>query len=133
MPAPIIALIGAGRMGAALVRGWLAAGTQSQIIIVTPRPSDEVSGWAAAGKITLNPEPAPADIVVLSVKPQVFASTIEDTSPLIGPDTLVVSVMAGVLVKQLAVIRVDTRGAGHAQHTGRHRAGCHRDYRAAGR
>lgn len=65
MPAPTIALIGAGRMGAALVRGWLAAGTQSQIIIVTPRPSDEVSGWAAAGKTTLNPEPGPADIVVL--------------------------------------------------------------------
>tara|TARA_R110000787_G_scaffold89906_2_gene190270 strand:+ start:2244 stop:3050 length:807 start_codon:yes stop_codon:yes gene_type:complete len=102
MPAPTIALIGAGRMGAALVRGWLAAQTRSPIIIVTPRPSDEVSGWAADGKVTLNPPPAPADIVVLSVKPQVFAATTEDTSPFIGPDTLVVSVMAGVLLKQMA-------------------------------
>lgn len=109
MPAPTIALIGAGRMGAALVRGWLAAGTQSQIIIVTPRPSDEVSGWADEGRVTLNPEPAPADIVVLSVKPQVFAATIEDTSSFIGPDTLVVSVMAGVLLKQLAASFESTR------------------------
>lgn len=42
MRAPTIALIGAGRMGAALVRGWLAAGIQSWFIIVTPRPSHEV-------------------------------------------------------------------------------------------
>ncbi|WP_340691740.1 pyrroline-5-carboxylate reductase [Hyphomonas sp.] len=109
MPAPTIALIGAGRMGAALVRGWLAAGTKSEIIIVTPRPSDEVSGWAADGKVTLNPESAPADIVVLSVKPQVFATTIAETSPFIGPDTLVVSVMAGVLLKQLAASFESTR------------------------
>ena len=50
MPAPTIVLIGAGRMGAALVRGWLAAETKSPIIIVTPRPSDEVSGWADEGR-----------------------------------------------------------------------------------
>tara|TARA_R110000782_G_scaffold190178_1_gene280088 strand:+ start:259 stop:1065 length:807 start_codon:yes stop_codon:yes gene_type:complete len=109
MPAPTIALIGAGRMGAALVRGWLAAGTQSEIIIVTPRPSAEVAGWADEGRVTLNPEPVPADIVVLSVKPQVFAASIEDTSPFIGPDTLVVSVMAGVLLKQLAASFESTR------------------------
>jgi pyrroline-5-carboxylate reductase len=43
------------------------------------------------------------------VKPQVFAASIEDTSPLIGPDTLVVSVMAGVLLKQLAASCQSTR------------------------
>lgn len=89
-------------MGAALVRGWLAAGIQSRFIIFTPRPSDEVSAWAESGKVTLNPEPAPAEIVILSLKPQIFATSIADTSPFIGPDTLVVSVMAGVLLKQLA-------------------------------
>ena len=109
MPAPTIALIGAGRMGAALVRGWLAAGTGSPIIIVDPSPSEEVSGWASAGKVVLNPAPEPADIVVLSVKPQVFASTIEDTSPFIGPDTLVLSVMAGILLKQLAASFASSR------------------------
>lgn len=40
--------------------------------------------------------------MVLSVKPQIFAASIADTSPFVGPDTLVVSVMAGVLLKQLA-------------------------------
>jgi len=103
MPAPTIALIGAGRMGAALVRGWLTAGTGLSITIIDPAPSGEVTGWASAGKVKLNPAPEPADIVVLSVKPQVFASTLDDTAPFIGPDTLVLSVMAGILLKQLAV------------------------------
>ncbi|KCZ88349.1 pyrroline-5-carboxylate reductase [Hyphomonas johnsonii] len=100
--APTIALIGAGRMGAALARGWLASGKGAQIRIIDPSPSDEVAGWAAAGKVVLNPPPAPVDIAVLAVKPQMFDAVAQGAAGYIGPDTLVLSIMAGVLLKQLA-------------------------------
>ena len=100
--APTIVLIGAGSMGAALVRGWLAAKTKSRIILIDPSPSEEVSGWAEAGKVQLNSAPQPADILVLSVKPQMFTSVVADVAAFVGSKTLIVSVMAGILMKQLA-------------------------------
>ena len=99
---PSIVLIGAGRMGAALARGWLNGEQKRKIAIVEPRPSDEISAWAETGKIVLNPKPAPAAIVVLAIKPQQFASISETALAFTGPKTLAVSIMAGVRIAQIA-------------------------------
>ena len=97
-----IALIGAGRMGSALANGWLAGKAKRDIRIADPKPSEEVSAWAEAGKVILNPEPAPVSVLVVAVKPQIFPKAAESLKAWIGPDTLVISIMAGTRIKQLS-------------------------------
>ncbi len=98
-----ITLIGAGRMGAALAGGWLKAGLGGQIDIVEPRPGEMVQGWADAGQVRLNPPVEAADILVIAVKPQVFGQLADEIAARAGPDTLVLSIMAGVSLATLAV------------------------------
>lgn len=91
-----ITLIGAGRMGMAMASGWLEDKNRPSVEIVDPSVGDLVAGWADAGTITLNPAPAPADVLVIAVKPQIFQNASSDIAARVGPATLVVSVMAGI-------------------------------------
>lgn len=97
-----ISILGCGRMGSAMVQGWLRADPKPEISVFAPRPTPQVSDWVSKGEVALNPERAPADILVLAVKPQVFGPLAEETRDLIGPETLVVSVMAGWSIDQMA-------------------------------
>jgi pyrroline-5-carboxylate reductase len=106
MDTPAVALLGAGQMGGALVRGWIKAIRRGGGLTLTVRepnfdPALEQELIAAGAEI--NPQQAgPADVVVLAVKPQIFNSMIEDAKAFIGPDTLVLSIMAGVTIAQLS-------------------------------
>ncbi|MFN7178317.1 pyrroline-5-carboxylate reductase [Hyphomonas sp.] len=100
--APTLALIGAGRMGSALARGWLRAKAKRQILIAEPRPSGEVQGWAAEGRVLLNPPAQAATTLVLAVKPQQFAAIADSAKAFAGSRTLVVSIMAGVRIAQIS-------------------------------
>ncbi|HEX5005967.1 MAG TPA: pyrroline-5-carboxylate reductase [Hyphomonadaceae bacterium] len=95
-------LVGAGRMGVAMARGWLrslkTAGI-GKLHVVEPDPSAEVAAWGKSGKISLNRAANPADIVVLAVKPQGFAKAAPSIGGWVGPDTLVISIMAGVTIR----------------------------------
>ena len=97
-------LVGAGRMGSAMARGWLsdlrAAGLE-RLSVVEPSPDDDVVEAAEENLFALNPEPEPADIVVLAVKPQGFSASAEALKAWVGPDTLVVSIMAGVTIARI--------------------------------
>lgn len=97
-----ITLIGAGRMGSALVGGWLKAGWAGQIDIVEPRPDAQVQSWAERGDVALNGTPRPADVLVVAVKPQVFGELSDAIAEWIGPNTQVLSIMAGVSLATLA-------------------------------
>ena len=96
-----ITLIGAGRMGSALAGGWLKAGQVGQIDIVDPSPAPTVQDWVAAGRVRHNPPAAPADILVIAVKPQVFGALAAEIASRVGPDTRVLSIMAGVSMATL--------------------------------
>jgi pyrroline-5-carboxylate reductase len=96
-----ITLIGAGRMGSALAGGWLAAGFAGQVDIVDPAPADVVQGWIAAGKVQHNPSPVAADVLVVAVKPQVFGALASEIAAWVGPQTRVLSIMAGVSLATL--------------------------------
>ena len=97
-----VALVGAGRMGAALASGWLSGKGKKDIRIADPQPSEQVRAWAEDGKVVLNPEPEPVDVLIVAVKPQIFPKVAESLKPWIGPKTLVVSIMAGTRIKQLS-------------------------------
>ncbi|MEO0982411.1 MAG: pyrroline-5-carboxylate reductase [Pseudomonadota bacterium] len=97
-----IALIGAGRMGGALARGWAASTGFSELSLIEPAPGPAAQAMAETPGVRLNPDAHPADIVVVAVKPQIFADAASGICSWIGPDSLVLSIMAGVRLRTLA-------------------------------
>lgn len=97
-------LVGAGRMGSAMARGWLSdlgAAGLARLSVVDPAPDEDVVEAASENLISLNPPPEPADIIVLALKPQGFSAAAEALKAWVGPDTLVVSIMAGVMIARI--------------------------------
>jgi pyrroline-5-carboxylate reductase len=94
----ILALVGAGKMGGAMLEGWLALGLDPRnVVVIEPQPSPEMIALSQKG-IALNP-PAGAvsniATIVLAVKPQVASEVISTVAASVGPGTLVLSIMAG--------------------------------------
>jgi pyrroline-5-carboxylate reductase len=100
-----LVLAGAGKMGSAMLSGWLAQGLDAkQVVVIEPYPSDETRGFAAHG-VRLNPEiesVGTADVLVLAVKPQMFREAGPQLRPLVGASTLVTSIMAGTTIAGIA-------------------------------
>ena len=97
-----IALAGAGKMGGAMLTGWLAQGlAPSRVVVIEPAPSAEITALAAKG-IRLNPKGAgTVETLVVAVKPQSFRGAGAVLKSLVGPTTLVVSIMAGTTITSL--------------------------------
>jgi len=109
MASKSIAIIGAGRMGTALISGWLNARSRPTISIIDPKPSEYLKELAADENLPINPKAAPVDIVVVAVKPQIFEAAAHEIKSWIGPKTLVISIMAGIKIKTLSqVLETDT-------------------------
>ena len=93
-----ILLAGAGKMGGAMLEGWLALGLDAtKIAVIEPQPTGEIAALAARG-LRLNPSPGAAGevaAVVIAVKPQVAPEVMPTLSPFLGGATVVVSIMAG--------------------------------------
>jgi pyrroline-5-carboxylate reductase len=91
-----LTLLGAGKMGQAMLEGWLARGLDpTKLVVVDPQPADGVKALVARG-VVLNPASLPrAGAVVIAVKPQTAPEAVPCLAGGIGPDTLVLSIMAG--------------------------------------
>jgi pyrroline-5-carboxylate reductase len=102
--AATIVLVGAGKMGAAMLDGWIGLGLDPACVaVLEPQPSPATAALAARG-LRLNPDPRavrdPA-VIVIAVKPQVAAEVVAAAAPLIGPSSVVVSIMAGKTLASL--------------------------------
>ncbi|HLZ03330.1 MAG TPA: pyrroline-5-carboxylate reductase [Bradyrhizobium sp.] len=97
-----IALAGAGKMGGAMLTGWLAGGFDARhVVVIEPMPSPEINALIARG-IRLNPNDAGAiETLVIAVKPQSFREAGAALKAHVAPATLVVSIMAGITIKSL--------------------------------
>lgn len=105
MITPIL-MLGAGRMGGAMLEGWLAAGAfkASDLIICDPSPGPAALAAGQAGA-NLNPsdaETAAAKTIVLAVKPQLWRDAAAEISPRLAADAVVVSIAAGVKAEDIA-------------------------------
>jgi len=92
-----ILLLGAGRMGGALISGWSQAGAfrAADLIAVEPHASEALK----ASGVRLNPAEAElsrARTVVLAVKPQVWREAAAQYAPHLARDAVIVSIAAGV-------------------------------------
>ncbi|MGM4926311.1 pyrroline-5-carboxylate reductase [Tardiphaga sp. 804_B3_N1_9] len=99
-----IVLAGAGKMGGAMLTGWIAGGLDpKRAIVIDPYVSDEIKALAAKG-VRLNPDVKDIGAVaalVLAVKPQMFAE-VGPTLRAIAGSSLVVSIMAGTTIAGIA-------------------------------
>jgi pyrroline-5-carboxylate reductase len=101
-----LGIAGAGRMGSALLQGWAKArahGFAPSIIVFEPHLSPDIEPALETLGAAVNPRAggAPLDVLVLAVKPQTFGEAAPGLKPFVGPDTLVLSNMAGVTTARL--------------------------------
>ncbi len=108
MSAPrAIGFLGAGQMATALAKGWLSAGLldPAASLASDPYPAAREKFTAATGLrcVTTNAEVTQAtQVLVLAVKPQTIAAVLAEVRPHLTTQHLVVSIAAGVTLKQLA-------------------------------
>ncbi|MBV8744007.1 MAG: pyrroline-5-carboxylate reductase [Xanthobacteraceae bacterium] len=92
-----LVLAGAGKMGSAMLDGWVARGLDpAKVVVIEPQPSLQIVRYGSRG-LRLNPSRIGlvADAIIVAVKPQVAAEVLPQLAPLVGPHTVVVSIMAG--------------------------------------
>lgn len=96
-------LVGAGRMGGALLQGWLARGFEPAMLHVQdPDPPAEIRALIADRALpTAPPAQAPA-VIVLAVKPQTMNAVLPQLKAHVGPDTVVLSIAAGRTISGIA-------------------------------
>jgi pyrroline-5-carboxylate reductase len=93
-----LVLVGAGKMGGALLEGWLRSGLDPvRVAVIEPQPEPQFFALAGRG-VRLNPSATgvkDAAAMVIAVKPQIAAEALTETAPMIGASTIVISIMAG--------------------------------------
>src|SRR5229473_2677112 len=102
-----LVLAGAGKMGGAMLTGWLARGLDARgLSVIEPHPAGEISALVKKG-IRLNPSPKDIGAVatlVVALKPQTFREAGAMLKTFTGPSTLVVSIMAGTTIASIAEV-----------------------------
>ncbi|ODT83007.1 MAG: pyrroline-5-carboxylate reductase [Pelagibacterium sp. SCN 64-44] len=100
-----VMLVGAGKMGLALAKGWLDAGLPAaNLLLVEPHPTEITTEFARDYEVTISPEAVglQPNVIVLAVKPQIIDVVMASLAPAIGPHTMVLSIAAGIDIKRLS-------------------------------
>ena len=109
-----LVLVGAGKMGEAMLRGWLAAGLEPRrLAILEPRPSPSIVALTSELGVPLNPAAgflSAPEALFLAIKPQTLDAAALDIAPLAAPGTLVLSILAGKRIADLQA-RLPAAGA----------------------
>jgi pyrroline-5-carboxylate reductase len=95
-----LVLLGCGKMGSALLGGWLASGVAPGAVwVIEPNPSD----WLRGTGVHLNEGvPAAPAVALLAVKPQMMGAALPSLVALGNGDTVFLSIAAGTRVSALA-------------------------------
>jgi len=88
-----LVLLGCGKMGSAMLEGWLNGGLPPDSVwVIDPQPSD----WLQDTGVTLNADlPAAPGIVLIAVKPQMMGEALPALKEMGNGTTLFISVAAG--------------------------------------
>jgi pyrroline-5-carboxylate reductase len=100
-----IGFIGTGNMAEAMIRGLLRGSdfAPEQVIASAPREERvaELKQKYSIRATQDNREAAAAEIVVLSIKPQLFSRVLDEVADAISVETLVISIAAGIPVSAI--------------------------------
>jgi pyrroline-5-carboxylate reductase len=109
MPGPLpssLVLVGCGKMGGALLEGWLRSGLSGErITIIDPHATTLLAATCEQHGIALNPSRGtvpPPEVLVLGIKPQMLDEAASDLAGIVGPRTLVVSILAGKTIADVS-------------------------------
>ena len=91
-----LVLLGCGKMGGAMLEGWLAQGLEpNSVWVLDPYPSD----WVRSQGVHLNqPLPTQPAILVVAVKPQMMGEALPAVAAFGGGSTIVLSIAAGTTI-----------------------------------
>jgi pyrroline-5-carboxylate reductase len=99
-------LVGAGKMGGALLAGWLRRGLDPTLVYVQdPTPAPEVAGLMASHGIRVRHKtklPTAPAVMVIAVKPQIMDEVLPALGSSVGPSTVILSIAAGRTLANLA-------------------------------
>lgn len=91
-----LVLLGCGKMGSAMLAGWLDQGLPAtSVYVLDPYPSDWLKGTGVAINAALPDTPA---IVLVAVKPQMMADALPRLQEMGGGATVFVSIAAGTTI-----------------------------------
>ena len=95
-----VVLAGAGKMGAALLAGWIERGLQPRdVIIQDPNLAGEAAELVRKHGLTVVPDlgslASPPSVIVVAVKPQMMDAVFPPLAKHVGPATVVMSIAAG--------------------------------------
>ena len=110
----MIAILGAGKMGEALLSGMLRAGEAPSGVIAAVRRSSREAELRDRYGIEVTDAAGRAGTLVITVKPQDMPALLAEISSRVAPGTLIISVAAGIttafiesrLAAEAAVVRV---------------------------
>ncbi|GLU49212.1 pyrroline-5-carboxylate reductase [Nocardiopsis ansamitocini] len=100
----MIAIIGAGKMGEALLAGMLNTGHDPADVLVTEPRADHAAELRARYAVRVVPAAEAArqaSTLIIALKPQDMVALLDDLAPALRPDCLVVSVAAGITTEVL--------------------------------
>jgi pyrroline-5-carboxylate reductase len=105
LPGPLL-LVGCGKMGGALLRGWLSRGVPGKdVFVVDPAPRDledvQVRGVTLATTIDQLPPAIQPGIILLAIKPQFMDEALPAYRRFVKPGTVFLSIAAGKTVAYL--------------------------------
>jgi pyrroline-5-carboxylate reductase len=99
-------LVGAGKMGGAMLAGWLGQGLDpASVHVQDPTPAPEVAALMASHGIRVRHQaklPAAPSVIVLAVKPQIMDEVLPALGASVAPSTVVLSIAAGRTLENLA-------------------------------
>jgi pyrroline-5-carboxylate reductase len=100
-----LVLVGAGKMGGALLEGWLRSGIDAtRVVVLDPSPPDEVSQALIRHSVRHNPDVSSIDrpeVILIAVKPQMMDDVLPAVAGLKSSKPLVLSVVAGKTIASL--------------------------------
>ena len=97
-----LVLLGCGRMGGAMLKGWLEGGLPAaSVYVIDPHPSDWLRGTGVRLNSGLPDAPA---VALVAVKPQMMGDALPALASLGGGDTLVISVAAGTPISAFEAV-----------------------------
>lgn len=94
-----VAILGAGKIGEALISGLLSAGRSPDSLMFTeryPHRADELTGRYGVRGVSTEQAAQQADVLVVAVKPQDIQQVLDVLAVSITPGTLIVSLCAGL-------------------------------------
>jgi pyrroline-5-carboxylate reductase len=105
---PVIAFVGSGNIASAVIRGLIQQGVTAAGNIRASSPSGGSAALSELGIVCLTDNAAAvaeADVVVIAVKPYNVAAAVESFRDVVRPAAVIVSVAAGITIKQIQRVR----------------------------